>query len=629
MDSNEVKKQFHSLNSWQDGQKPATDEPAKNPKGVKGAFAGRYQIVDKIGMGGMASLYRVKDLLFGEELAIKIMRAEVAKDKISQQRFRQEARAARELNHPHIVSVRAFDISPEGIPFMIMDYIDGADLGKIVRNNPISIKTFFKIFIQVSGALVHAHSRGVIHRDVKPSNMLISLQGDSEVWVKLVDFGIAKLLYPLDDEDPGSHVLTRTGQTVGSPAYMSPEQAQGKPVDARADIYSLGCVMFEALTGQMPFKASNAVQLAVEHATTQAPTVQSLNKLVSNDIERIIQHCMEKRPEDRYQNMFDLRTDLQLVEQGREPLLRTGASTAPAISNDSLFDLIKKDTNKALNCVLEGNLSYDMRLNSVLEQIHELGYRGDSILRLKSLNPPFTGIIVVRDGRQVISARILNETVTPYEALRRMMAMADGEYKYSTIRGDDYNLPESPFVLNLNYLLSLYPNLPESISELVDQNAVCDLVFAVKSDQGEAVDSDYNMPQVEQICRNMDDIDESWRPMVPIEPRAPQGQAESGPIQQELRAISQKVAVSDNKKASDQSLFKRLMSKGSPVLMALIVVSAMLAMGFQIVKNTSTTMQQNSRHSSYKRKRYRKYRRHSLAPNYGQDTAQSRNVITR
>jgi serine/threonine protein kinase len=187
---------------------PATEKLAPEnafksafPKGNTGTFAGRYEIVDKIGIGGMAAIYKVRDLVINEELAIKIIRPEIATNDISHKRFRQEARAARDLNHPNIVSVRTYDISPEGVPFLIMDYVDGIDLGKVLRKSgPISLSIFFPTFIQVSGALVHAHSRGVVHRDVKPSNILLTTTSDKEVWVIRQTTTIKRMCSPSKDK---------------------------------------------------------------------------------------------------------------------------------------------------------------------------------------------------------------------------------------------------------------------------------------------------------------------------------------------------------------------------------------------------------------------------------------------
>jgi len=583
--------------------KKTSERPLRSgfPKGNSGTFAGRYEIVDKIGIGGMAAIYKVRDLVVGEELAIKIIRPEVATNDISLKRFRQEARAARDLNHPHIVGVHTYDISPDGIPFIIMEYIDGIDLGKVLkRQGTLNANMFFKTFIQVSGALVHAHSRGVVHRDVKPNNILLTTTGDGEFWVKLVDFGIAKLLYPTDEDDQ-THVLTKQGQTVGSPSYMSPEQVQGKAVDARSDIYSLGIVMFEAIAGRLPFKADNALQLAMHHVYSQPINLKKLAKSCPQHLDKVVEHCLEKKPEDRYQNMFDLRSDLQLVAKGKEPLLRTGKSAASARDSDDWFEqLVKKDSQKEFVIVSEGQLSFDVRLNNVLEQINELGYPGDSILKLQSRNPAYLGIMIIRDGRQVIGARIQSDkTQVGYQALRKLITMADGEYQYFTIQRDDYSLPDSSFRLNLRYILSLYPNLPESPTELEDQNAIRDLVTAVESNTR----TDWQqVTPVDDLLNQLDNKDDSWRPMRSSgQDMTPTADFVSRDELLDALALEQK-----NRSATttEQTAFERLKNhlfKSTTGLFTLIVfVSAMMAMGYEIMKNT---LKQISGVKSHVRKR--------------------------
>jgi serine/threonine protein kinase len=572
------------------------------PRGNPGTFADRYEIVDKIGIGGMAAIYKVRDLVADELLAIKIIRPEIATNDISHKRFRQEARAARDLNHPNIVSVRSYDISPEGVPYLIMDYVDGIDLSKVLRKSgPVALSIFFPTFIQVSGALVHAHSRGVVHRDVKPSNILLTTTGDGEVWAKLVDFGIAKLLYPTDNDDQ-THVLTKQGQTVGSPSYMSPEQVQGKQIDARSDIYSLGCVMFEALAGRLPFKADNALQLAMHHVYSQPINLKKVTKNCPMYLDRVVAHCLAKKPDDRYQNMFDLRSDLQLVEQGKEPLCRTSKSSTSVKSNDDWFEqLIKKDTETEFVTVLHGQLSYEQRLNNVLEQINELGYPGDSILKLQSQDPPFSGVILIRDGRQVIGARLQgSKQKIGYEALRRLISMADGEFQYFNIKGDDYSLPDTLFRLNLNYILSLYPNLPESPADLEDENAIHELVFAVESDTR----TDWaQVTPVDNLLNKLDHKNTDWRPMSAHTP-------ESTPTsdfvsREELLDALAREATNRGKTTAQQTalqrLFKRLFRCTTSTAMVIVVIAAMMAMGYEIVKTTIKNLQGSRIHQRKRR----------------------------
>lgn len=441
-------------------------------------FGERYEIIELVGEGGMASVYKVKDVVLNQFFSIKVIRSELARDEDSRKRFEKEARAARELNHSNIVTIYAFDISKDGVPYLIMDYVEGIDLGKMLSSSPLKLDDFYEIFTQVCGALAHAHSRGVVHRDLKPSNILISQLNQKYAWAKIVDFGIAKIVGGEDSND-----LTKTGDFLGSPIYTSPEQAQGEAVDARSDIYSIGCVMFEALAGRPPFTAPSAVKLIMQHINNLPPNLITFTGArVPIALERVILRCLEKRPEDRYQNAFDLRRDLELVKEGEEPLLR--ASIAPPSPVDTLTDWfeIPKD-EKGMNTVFDGRLSFDVRLNNVLERIIELAFPGDSILRLESQNPEFAGVIVIRGGYQILGAKILKQPIAGYDALRKMLSLADGQFKYMTINRDDYRLPDNSLQLNLNYILYLYPALPESPSALLDQAALQDLVFAVSPEE--------------------------------------------------------------------------------------------------------------------------------------------------
>lgn len=265
---------------------------------------GRYRVLSRCGQGGMGVVYKVEQIFVAKQMALKTI---CAKDlsEVSWRRFQTEARAAFAVKHPNVVSVHDFGTLEDGTPFMAMDFIEGKTLAEKIKAVPgLPIEQVLSIFIQVCFGLTAAHDRGIVHRDLKPSNIII-VDGASvgeEGSVKIVDFGIAKLI-----ESDGGQIqeLTRTGEIFGSPLYMSPEQCQGGRVDHRSDIYSLGCVLFEALAGVPPFGGENALSTMMQHLSQKAPTLKevSLGRDFPPSLESLVAKMLAKDPADRYQNL--------------------------------------------------------------------------------------------------------------------------------------------------------------------------------------------------------------------------------------------------------------------------------------------------------------------------------------
>ncbi len=289
---------------------------SRAPKAVKvleanEEFAGRYRIVSQIGHGGMGRIYQVADLQNNRVIALKILHPHLIDDEDSVKRFEREAKAAMHLRHPNLLTVYDYGISEEGLPFIAMEYLNGEVLQKLLNmDGPLDIKRFLTIFLQTCSALHHAHSNSVIHRDVKPSNiMLIKVDEQSDL-AKLVDFGIAKIIRP---DGQSAEKLTHTGDVFGSPHYMSPEQCLGSELDMRSDIYSLGCVMYEAISGRRPFEGQNALGTMQMQVSNQAKKFSDFcaHLSVPPQIESVIQRAMEKSPEKRYQSAKELGIELE------------------------------------------------------------------------------------------------------------------------------------------------------------------------------------------------------------------------------------------------------------------------------------------------------------------------------
>lgn len=293
------------------------DSKRANPKTKKAADAltfavinKRYELLGLAGQGGMASVYKAKDLKDNREVAVKVLDRDLANMDSVLERFQKEVSAASAMAHENLAAVYDSGVTEDGRPYIVMEYMRGQTLAQLLKKRAkLSLNEFADIFAQVAKGLAHAHRRGVVHRDIKPSNIFLYTDAKGKLGVKLLDFGIAKSLADIDET---SLHLTHTGQVLGSPFYMSPEQCRALPVDTRSDIYSLGCVMFEAITGSVPFRGETALDTLYKHIHEPAPKVRSnVPKLKPAEIlSSTIETALMKQPEARYHTARELAKDL-------------------------------------------------------------------------------------------------------------------------------------------------------------------------------------------------------------------------------------------------------------------------------------------------------------------------------
>ena len=278
-------------------------------------LAGRYQVGELIGRGGMAEVHIGHDTRLGRTVAIKVLRSDLARDPSFQARFRREAQAAAALNHPAIVAV--YDtgedvfVDPNGVqqhvPFIVMEYVEGHTVRDILRDgHAVPIEEAIEIVVGVLSALEYSHHAGIVHRDIKPANVMLTPTGA----VKVMDFGIARAV-----ADSGA-TMTQTSAVIGTAQYLSPEQARGETVDARSDLYSTGCLLFELLTGRAPFVGDSPVSVAYQHVRELAPVPSSIASDVPEVLDRITLKALTKDRESRYANAADFRADLEAAVRG-------------------------------------------------------------------------------------------------------------------------------------------------------------------------------------------------------------------------------------------------------------------------------------------------------------------------
>ncbi len=273
---------------------------------------GRYEVQCVIGEGGMGVVYQARHTTLGKTLAIKVLRGDHLDDN-SMRRFKQEAQSASAIGHEHIVDVLDFGALPDGSTYFVMEHLLGSSLKAALNlsRTPFSVFRAVHIARQICAALAEAHVRGVVHRDLKPDNIFLVKRGEDSDFVKVLDFGIAKV-------NTGANTLTRAGQVFGTPHYMAPEQCAGTHVDARADIYALGVMLYEMVSGSVPFEADNWMAILSLHLyePPQMLSEQLLAKDVPQALEAIIMKCLAKDPNHRYQSMNALMADLERVSHG-------------------------------------------------------------------------------------------------------------------------------------------------------------------------------------------------------------------------------------------------------------------------------------------------------------------------
>jgi len=277
-------------------------------------FAGRYQIIEELGQGGMGKVYKAFDKEVNVRVALKLVKPEIAADKSTIERFRNELKVAREISHKNIC--RMHDLGREaGTYFITMEYVSGEDLRSFIRRaRRLDIGTAISIAKQVCEGLSEAHRLGVVHRDLKPGNIMIDKEGNA----KIMDFGIARSL-----KGKG---ITGTGVMIGTPEYMSPEQVEGKEADQRSDLYALGVILYEMVTGRVPFEGDTPLSIAVKHKSEIAKDPRELNAQLPEELSRLILRCLEKDQEKRFQSATDVFAELEKIERG----VITGERTVPA-----------------------------------------------------------------------------------------------------------------------------------------------------------------------------------------------------------------------------------------------------------------------------------------------------------
>ncbi len=312
-----------------------------------GTLIAHYRVVSRLGQGGMGIVYLADDSRLDRRVALKVLPPDVAADPERMHRFVQEAKLASALTHPNVAYIH--EIGQDGdLWFLAMEYVEGEPLSVRIQEGPLKVADILRIGIQVADALDAAHSKGIIHRDIKPANLMLTPRSH----VKVLDFGLAKLENP-PRSNQDTQLLTSAGLVLGTVEYMSPEQALGRDVDHRADIFSLGVVLYEMATGRLPFAGTNAPETMARILQAQPDAMARFNYEIPEELERVVRKCLEKERERRYQSAHDLLVDLKNLERDSGTQAAAGVGVAAGAGKGRLTAVIVDDEELARSLLRE------------------------------------------------------------------------------------------------------------------------------------------------------------------------------------------------------------------------------------------------------------------------------------
>jgi serine/threonine protein kinase len=349
-------------------------------------FAQRYEIIEELGKGGMGRVYKAYDKKINEVVALKLIRPEISTDENTIARFNNELRLARKISHRSVC--RMYDLGEEGLSrFITMEYVPGEDLKRFIkRSGGLTVGKAVSIARQVCEGLAEAHHLGIIHRDLKPQNIMIDSEGNT----KILDFGIARFL-----EGEG---MTTQGVMIGTPDYMSPEQAELEDVDQRADIYALGVILFEMVTGRVPFQGKTPLSIAMKHKSQAPPDPQDLNTQVPDDLSRVILRCLAKEKSQRYQSAQELLADLENTERGLPTTEKIVPRTKPETSKEITVTFNRKKLFIPVLVILAIFLAIVVR-QYIPKKETEITAQGGSQIEAPPVPPE------IKTGRAVVAAK--------------------------------------------------------------------------------------------------------------------------------------------------------------------------------------------------------------------------------
>lgn len=357
--------------NFTNGQRDSTSMSPRQTSGLIGTVLGdRYEILAQLKGGAMGCIYKARHQQLNNIVAVKMLQRRVISGEAALKRFQAEAQLASALDHPNVLTVHDFGVTDEGSPYLVMAFLEGKTLAEITAGGEhLDLRRSLHIFIQICQGLGHAHDRGVIHCDIKPSNiMLIQLNDDAD-FVKIVDFGIAKLLSPEDTADGNTSTAV-----CGSPAYMSPEQCQAKEVNERSDIYSMGCLMYRTLSGKQPIWGNELTEFLYKHIN-ETPTSFAIlvpELAIPAAVEELVFKAMAKSPEDRYQSMAELKAALQPLYENLSSAAPDAAAKAITEPDAARVDSATSSDQEKIFEETERNLSYFLTHPSSITKHHGL-----------------------------------------------------------------------------------------------------------------------------------------------------------------------------------------------------------------------------------------------------------------